>query len=385
MSMIIEGVTLPDIPASVLAAYPYAEIIRIIAESGEIYSLLVSECSAGHAAAGVISGVDMEILGFLSAGAAYYAAAGAAEWTFSTDIAEGKGSLPLGTVDSTTYTLIWANHDIYDITAIDTSTGEYTAGDVYFAERVEYGGYWLPKFPEDIMEAYPNCIVIRMNVVIPSETTDMLVYGICASDEPVVHVPGDISGDSNGYDEYILLPAGVGCSYEPFSGTWGAAEAAPQELFPIMDYSDGTNTISFEVLYTSKNIYTAETYEPDTFAYTLTDTVWMEGANDDSETGEDTEDLPDDETEETVSDRGIISKYIMDGIAKQIQRLTDTTEKVVANNMEDLLKTVEKPSAGAVSDGFDSEVTVVNPTYQSVSVTSEVGSGTLYAEASEGE
>lgn len=139
MAIDINGVTIPNVPANVLVRYPSAVILKMTGSDGTIYVLLASVSAFGHAAGTVLGSTDYsELVGSFGAGRAYYAQADASVWDVgSGEVAAGELMLPVGTVDSTTVTLVWANHDVLEVTSLDTSTGDYTTDGVYFAQTAD--------------------------------------------------------------------------------------------------------------------------------------------------------------------------------------------------------------------------------------------------------
>lgn len=156
--MIVNGVTLPDIPAEVLAEYPYA-VIAIWEKNGTDveYCLVVSDYPFAYAPANTrpyfpgmpdLGYIDMECA-FPSGGSFVITSCpigGGNEWLELSEVAESSYfamnlevySGPEGTTEK--YTIVWANHDVCKATSIvDTGTTfEVTVGtEVYFAKSEE--------------------------------------------------------------------------------------------------------------------------------------------------------------------------------------------------------------------------------------------------------
>lgn len=169
--MFINEKIIPDIPDDVLAAYPKVVILRYYKKDDsdnileEAYYMLASTDAFAYLAAGVAEGIDTNVLG--SPGSLQgYLMVNAAEWELQGETETGNTPISIGaTTDAssvtTTLVPIWANHDIYNLTAYDTTTGEYTVGDICFNKRVEVCGYWLPQIPDSVNE-YPYTFILRM-------------------------------------------------------------------------------------------------------------------------------------------------------------------------------------------------------------------------------
>lgn len=145
--MIVNGVTLPDIPADVLAQYPYAVIVKMDCGSYKSYNLCVSTdvfFYLNESLASELLDVDYALV--VSNGSGYgdtgagdgYCYIGDSitgnEWIFK-DTGRGATSpIDSGLNSNANYptALVWANHDVYEITSIDTSTGEFVTGEIYF-------------------------------------------------------------------------------------------------------------------------------------------------------------------------------------------------------------------------------------------------------------
>ena len=139
MAIDISGVTLPNVPANVLVRYPSAVILKMTSGDTTVYALLAATNFFGHATKNIISSMEYEeMLGSLGAGRAYYAQADASVWDVGGgEVAAGELMLPVGTVDNATVSLVWANHDVPEITSLNPSTGDYTTDGVYFAQTAD--------------------------------------------------------------------------------------------------------------------------------------------------------------------------------------------------------------------------------------------------------
>ena len=124
--------TLPVIPADVLASYPKAVIFQVTSANSEQFIYLASADAFYYVDTAALGASDGEKIVF-SEGAAVKSTASGSAWGDQVSIAAGEANLPVGTSGDYTYSLVWANHDVYTVTDYDTSTGNFTTGAVYFA------------------------------------------------------------------------------------------------------------------------------------------------------------------------------------------------------------------------------------------------------------
>lgn len=126
--MIVNGVTLPDIPDKVLELSQYYIIHRMYSDTSEIYSIRVLPNAAVYFPPGMITEY-----GTLYS-PEYYTfnlSTDGNEWI---DAGSGVGELAIsiGVVDGVTDELLFSNHDIYEVTSVNAETGEFTTGEIYF-------------------------------------------------------------------------------------------------------------------------------------------------------------------------------------------------------------------------------------------------------------
>ena len=136
--MIVNGVTLPDIPAEVLEQYPYAVMFHRDETDGWVLAVAVSEYAY---LLGDLIDTSMEGIRFVTssgAGASFSCYQDSTAWNQTATHEAGENLLTIGAVnletgvESTTMAVVWANHDIYKVTSIDFSTGEFVTGEIYF-------------------------------------------------------------------------------------------------------------------------------------------------------------------------------------------------------------------------------------------------------------
>ena len=137
--MIVNGVTLPDIPAEVLEQYPYAVMFHRDGTDGWVLAVAVSEYAY---LLGDLIDTSMEgrrVVTSSGAGASFSCYQDSTAWNQTATHEAGKNLITIGSVnvetgvESTTMAVVWANHDIYEVTSIDFSTGEFVTGDIYFS------------------------------------------------------------------------------------------------------------------------------------------------------------------------------------------------------------------------------------------------------------
>ena len=137
--MIVNGVALPDIPADVLEQYPYAVMFHRDETDGWVLAVAVSEYAY---LLGDLIDTSMEGLRVVTssgAGASFSCYQDSTAWNQTATHEAGKNLITIGSVnvetgvESTTMAVVWANHDIYEVTSIDFSTGEFVTGDIYFS------------------------------------------------------------------------------------------------------------------------------------------------------------------------------------------------------------------------------------------------------------
>lgn len=127
--------TLPVIPADVLASYPKAVIFQVTSATSAQFVYIAAK-SAFYRVTGSLIGMEYdEVVGSLGEGVKASSSSGA--WGDQIPAAVGTAGLMVGTEGNNTYSLVWANHDIYEVLAVDTTTGKITTGAVYFAASAD--------------------------------------------------------------------------------------------------------------------------------------------------------------------------------------------------------------------------------------------------------
>lgn len=108
MSFVVKGVTLPDIPADVLAKNPYAAVVAMSA-SGSVqgYALLAGETDLLNMDLTALYGCGM-LAPYSGTPAVYTFIPGGTDWVVDSE----TEYLPVGSLSGNTYEIIWANHSI---------------------------------------------------------------------------------------------------------------------------------------------------------------------------------------------------------------------------------------------------------------------------------
>ena len=300
--MIVNGVTLPDIPADVLAQYPYAILLHITlsSTSGDvIYMLIFGSTPFVQVSASLIGAISDNIF---SSGAGYRLSAlsGENEWTNGTELENGSVGGQLGEFAGDVYTLVWANHDVYTAVAADESTGEITAGtEIYFpnseashSERVSIGrslvdGYArevqrltgttdqmnaiqireklsavkagikigdvvLPPIPADVKEKFPYLMIEKLY-----NSNDGTMYGLLGTKLETVFVSKEMDGaaDCTG-SLYTTQPCLS--SWLTYVGDGWMPLGEIDNVAPIIHIGGGTKN---EIVWSNYDIYTATAYD----------------------------------------------------------------------------------------------------------------------------
>lgn len=167
--MIVNGVTLPDIPAEVLAADPYAVMLKCDHVAQAIYQLFVAKNFIAYLIPEIFGS---EYVASMASGGYRMCGERAHYWGAWNEFAEGEATIPIGESnlnndDYTKVTVVWANHDIDVITSLDLTTGEYTTGGLYFPP--------LPAIDSDrISIGYDLCDGIVKEIQRLSDSTDKM-------------------------------------------------------------------------------------------------------------------------------------------------------------------------------------------------------------------
>lgn len=146
--MIVNGVTLPDVPVDVLAQYPYAVIVSqdYLEATGPIgYLMYATKSEILYASAEAFGGANATINSFGTGYEVYTCFSDGTsypdKWTrmdeqcSETDMfSKPVGEYVINDNATAEYAVVWANHDIKEVTGFDPGTGEFLFGDTYFAD-----------------------------------------------------------------------------------------------------------------------------------------------------------------------------------------------------------------------------------------------------------
>lgn len=212
------GVTVPDVPVDLLKEYPFAVVIRT-SSGGTVagHQLYVSKSAFFHVNKGMMPSPysSYEIVGSLGAGKSGSRTVNESEWyVYSSESSPGSTMTPIGDIQAgstvTTSTLIWANHDVYEVTSLDMTTGDYTMGDRYYPvfndvddERVSIGYDLFNDIVEQIqrlsnneekmnaLRAYWKLTTVAAVVTVTDDNTNsgIVIDGVSFPDLPEVNFP----------------------------------------------------------------------------------------------------------------------------------------------------------------------------------------------------
>lgn len=216
----IGDTVLPPIPDGVLEQYPNAVIYKETLTDNSIrYALCVSATPMlllPKAIAQQVAGKNIDIMYNPYAYRAFYENEAWGDLTvFNNGYVEYEGQMgvAIGEFNGYLYEFIYTNHDIYEVTSVDTSTGQYVLGDIYFSERQNFNGVWLPKVPEDVLAEYPYDVV---SIVTNGDTQKYLLAGavekfifdgdvVSSSGKGVIYYTAE---NDRIWDRYSYAPAG---------------------------------------------------------------------------------------------------------------------------------------------------------------------------------
>lgn len=192
----IGDTVLPPIPEDVLAQYPYVFFQYVTMTSGEetmtVYSGLCSSSKFAVIPPGMIiydetEYADEECYNSIwtkKEGVRISCFEGDADWeieeiptdefgAWTVDHTSDLSSVGMGTM---TAKIVWSNHDICVVTEMDYENGiASTVGtEVYFSERQNFNGVWLPKVPADVLAEYLYDVV---SIVTNGDTQKYLLTG----------------------------------------------------------------------------------------------------------------------------------------------------------------------------------------------------------------
>lgn len=329
MSIILSnGVTVPDIPSEYFNDYPFVTIFEfnttVNSTVSKMYAMYMTQAVMGHVEAGVLAGdySAYELIGSIGAGKIFAFTEGLIDWTVGgQDLGVGEVMLPLYIATDNggmQRTLLWANHDILEITSLDMTTGAYKTGDIYFWKS-GYENVTLPPIPAELKNRYNFYGIIR--VTSPVKT----YYYLAGSPTFGAYVSPEQLGENYGA-LYCKSKTGY-IAYE-----YNVGESTDWEFLRNPPYGNGWCNIGVKGAYTyvitniNSDIYYAATFDPVTEDITYSSDVYF------------AQNIFDEIEKPT---RVSIGKNLMDGFADEVQRLTGTTDQMNAIQIREKLSTVK--------------------------------------------
>ena len=314
----IGDVVLPAIPEDVLAEYPNAVIYRETTTDNSIrYALCVSATPMlllPKAIAQQVAGKNINIMYNSYAYRAFYENEAWGDLTaFNNGYVEYEGQMgvAVGEFNGYLYEFIYTNHDIYKVTSVDTSTGQYVLGDIYFSERQNFNGVWLPKIPEDVLTEYPYAFIVQH--VYSYKGTIQNRYSLNVSTSIFGYLA---AGIISAVDTISTFGSGMGGYQIKAESEWEMME--PGEFLQINwkdtiveDDEGNVTSETMSILWSNHDIYEVTSVDINTMEYTTGGLYFPP--------------LP-----AIDSDRISIGYDLCDGIVKEIQRLSGSTDKMNA-------------------------------------------------------
>lgn len=181
MSIEVNGVSLPDIPSEVLESYPYAVIRRIEDYNGNDFGYMLTVLDSPMLYA--TDGETEQITSFCNGYVEYFVWEDITmvEWAQYREVSNMcMYTENLDTETNKEY-LVWSNHDILEVTAVDETTGEFTTGDAWFPSSLSDPNYYAPKSWFDGMARQ----VMRLTGTSDKLTTDEML-ALLKTVEPAV-------------------------------------------------------------------------------------------------------------------------------------------------------------------------------------------------------
>lgn len=196
--MIVNGVTLPDLPAELLASYPNA-IITLAKNNTlgtETYAFWASSTEFIYLSQEVFPEAENTLSSLNDFMSAAYDEDGLA-WKDESVIPAGTNLLLAVNAGLTTLDIIWSNHDIYEVASVNEETGEFTYGDIYFANseepkptRVSIGRSLVNGFATQVQRLTGT--TDQMNAVQIREKLSAVKAGIKIGDTVLPPIPEDV-------------------------------------------------------------------------------------------------------------------------------------------------------------------------------------------------
>lgn len=282
----IGDTVLPPIPEDVLAEYPYVVIVRGI--ENDLYRFM----PAAKPFTFLLSG-DYEVI---SDNTTTQRPIYDYDPSINTWVENGTGtgfSLVFNGVK--TYELLWSNHDI-----INQKTNE-----VYFSERQNFNGVWLPKIPADVLEQYPYKVILKVSA------RGRTMYMLAGLTEELTFAPKEIAATVVECDGilYTKQPCTITSFMYTGAGNWLEQGVSNNDTFKV---HVGMTDISYDVFWCNSDVCIATAYDTATNIATIGTELYFPP-------------LPAIDT-----DRVSIGYDLCDGIVEEVQRLSGTEDKMNA-------------------------------------------------------
>lgn len=188
-------------------------------------------------------------------------------------------------------------------------------------------GVTLPDIPEYILNQNPFVLVVRM--LTPEGNMTMLLTSTAA----FTAVPPGMTVDEQAHEFYhVASTVTDNFMFMLVDGSeeWMEGGRSSSLTFPVDITQEGTTV---ELLYTNHDIYVASAFDDTTNLATAGTQIYRTATQ-----------------LETPPTRYSIAKAILDAVARQIMRLTDSTEKVKPEEFEAKLASV--PKSGELPEGI---------------------------------
>lgn len=308
--MIVNGVTLPDIPAEILKQYPYAVIGTQTESDGStsyVFCASVSEFTFVSKELNTQYGADY----LLSKGSTYaisYCGKNGSEWIDVTaEVTETFSACVCPCP------IVWSNHDIY--TAVFSSGSGFVPGtELYYPACQNFNGVWLPKIPADVLASYPNAIItLAKNNTLGTET-----YAFWASSTEFIYLSQEVFPEAE--NTLSSLNDFMSAAYDEDGLAWKDESVIPAGTNLLLAVNAGLTTL--DIIWSNHDIYEVASVNEETGEFTYGDIYF---AN----------------SEEPKPTRVSIGRSLVDGFAKEVQRLTGTTEQMNAIQIREKLSTVK--------------------------------------------
>ena len=317
--------SLPPIPDDILANYPYVVVLKLTSNvvTGAIeYRLCASTSMYAYVPEGVMAGEygNYKLIGTLTdAKIANCYNSSATEWGNWNDHPAGNATYVLSDYQQaegvTVHTaVVWANHDIYEITSLDMSTGDFTVGGIYFSERQNYGNLCLPKLPHEIASEYPYAVLIK-SIMTYGSTTAEIYYLLMATTQFGYIDKGMLTGTVAGinaanYEWVGSMTKGWSATFSSSSTEWDI-DTSGVSAGNAMMILGANNLMDFSFVWANHDIYKITSLDMTTGDYTMGDRYYPVFADADDE-------------------RVSIGYDLFNDIVEQIQRLSNNEEKMNA-------------------------------------------------------